>query len=643
MPPELTESDRALLKANGVDLPEVKAAAPPPLQDDGLTEADRVLLYNNGVKTPRLPAEEKRHMFSALDDPRGIWASFKDPGGNVADPNYGKEMPKPQDHSIGEALAYPSGLTGTAVMETLKRATSMGSEGVGSKDWNDALKGEAKSIPHSLEEHYGMNPLAANLIGLPAQAITDPFASIMTAGALKGVPKETNWLKVLKEGGVGNAFRQQVESSVPFGHTIGNRLEKAGKDIFVNSFRKVDNEISKKYSIGGQAFGNLLWNDGKPIVKGNLEDIGNQADAALKYTGEAVSGAREAAGAGQDIHLSPEFDDKSAAAMLGEKGFSAAPGSTRDGLNDWVDRTHEQASAGFDKMQQTMTQAQAKIKEAAQAGDIDGLRQAAELYNKAKKHSEMASKIMDAAGQMRDVLTRDPYEWAKQGIRGTPEERAKAISFLVDAVPDLAGPIQRYGKKLGIRGGTREKLLPVFDAMLDNLKEGPRGITDWQDVKTSLQDTAASAEMMGQSPYANNSKGQLPGKSLGAGFARSIGDVIDGMVTSRMGGDASYINSLKSAYRTQVKGNWPLKQMLATAGNRQPVTFLEMLAAAHAAGKAVAGNPLEIIGLAAAKANKEIGYNPAAGVAVGTKLKGIGRSNLFDNILHQALMNANRK
>lgn len=583
---DLSPEELAILQKNGI-------GAPSPQPSGSFSDEENAILQKNGIMpngpspasvSPK-PNDSPFGSFKKGGSGRTLWQDFLEPGGDS--PN------KPLDTGgVAQALGYPGGLTSTAVMEGLKRIASGGDKGVGAKEWQNALQGNASGIPQGLQG-MGMGPIASHVVGIPLQAITDPFASIMAGGASEAKPAAN----------VMSALKQQVQTAVPGGQAIGDLIQGSGKKIFQNAFRKTDSNLSTKYKMPAKTYSDLLWNKGKPLVGGSNEDIQQAATDLRKGVGSQIGDTISAAGGDQTFHLAPELEQNAQTSIAVKAGIPEAQAGDEASRITWI---------------------------------REELGRAADLPDPADR-----AKAIDKVATLAQSLDTDPYQHVKDLIANR-KTRQEGIDLLAESVPDLTNKIKDNAKHLG-NSNTRDGVLKVYNALIDDLAEGPRSLDALQSMKKSLQDVAAGSEPMGQNVYATTFKANQP-KSAAADFASGVGNHIDDIVDNRLntsGVTNDAWGALKKRYSILRKGELPTRQALGVTMSRTPVTWTDALAGILG-GTQIADHPAILPSLVGAKVAKELIYSPSFAVKAAKGLNAVGNTNLWDNMLRQEMLNSIR-
>lgn len=236
---------------------------------------------------------------------KGVWQTIKDSFSTDKDP---------EARAMLQSMAYPGGVIGNAGLEAIKRVASGGSEGLGAGEWEKTLQGDATPAPETLQKKFGMGKIGSHVAGLPYSVLTDPMGGIFAKG-LKAKPTIKMLEALLQQ-------RPNTGTVDALSQPLGSQLQKMGKKIFANPFRKVDAELATKYKNGGgnaHPFTDELWNEGNPSVGGFSKtnpEIGQEITGLRREAGKRIGDRIAEAGHDVEIDLAPKLQENANTAMI---------------------------------------------------------------------------------------------------------------------------------------------------------------------------------------------------------------------------------------------------------------------------------------------------------------------------------------
>jgi hypothetical protein len=499
--------------------------------------------------------------------------------------------PGASGRAMMQTMAYPSGLTATALSELGTRLTSLGKEGAGKEDWKNALKGRAKSVPENLENY---SPLVKYGVGIPAMLATDPLGGFMSGASYASKPA--------RAASVWNALKQVAPEGAETARIapIGGAIRKAGERAYKAVFRGADKNV-KAYRgadhLPDDAFSSMMWNDGDPLVGGFSKSNQQVADQATTVRHQLWDRLKSMWEGVPDIDLAPAVtkDAQEAGQMAAQKEAAR--------LHQFADKLDE---AGHADAASTLRN---------QATDEDFL---AQVARKAEDDHVFGLKneIMD-------------------GLKRGRNSREDTVAKLKELAPDFADDIDENARRFVT--GDRQAAEEWFTKFLDDVVAGPRSVDDTHALGVAYSRKASGSEPMQTNIYKKETTKFSPKNVSAAKSKKTIDEIIENAIDEAGGPAAGGLQTAKDAYKVARRGELGLMKTAKKADNA-PVASQAMVFGLLEGLK----HPIHAVATLGAKGAGLLQKSPRFGTGTGMLLNNLGKSNAWDNLARKAMIEAYR-
>jgi hypothetical protein len=513
--------------------------------------------------------------------------------------------PTVKSNSFAPALGWAGGMVSTGIDEVLNRVKTKGAEGAGGENWNAARKGGARGMPEVLQERAGMSPTMSMLVGLPIQAVTDPFSSLGMGAMVGKMPKTSVW----------SAMKQNVGQNIPFANAISSGLEKGAKFSYRQPWRAVEKEM-ESYADADRY---NRWEFADTLMDHGVKGSARKQKAAIE---DLRKGAREKymeATEGYRADMAPEVTQEAAAAGNEHAAKSIA-------------RIKKAAA------QKAEAQAAAKIDEAKAAGVVFSPEEEAAALEKftgeyvarnAMSAEDEATLAKEFFEEGEDAFKAQLKSKLNASFAGEANARAKAVQQLRALLPEqFSNEISQLAKKLD--GPEREVALKSISDMINTGLSGEKKLADIVDTASEFGMKAAGSDQLSSNVYKTTAK-----KSTAKASASKTGSNTKDFIREQMSPEdlATFENERRN-YGLWARGKKAAVTVLDNSLSRPLLTGTDLGLMATGAL-----SPWALAVPAAKKISDISRYYPQVTSQVGLGLRGMSKTNLWDNILREAILN----
>lgn len=541
-------------------------------------ESDRVPLSLFGLPLGSIAAPDKRKSW-----------------GQTLTNSFTKE--DPGSKTLSQSLGFLGGATRTAARELINRVSSLGQEGAGAEDWKRTLKGDAPPTSEILKRH-GYEGLIPSAVGMVTDAAADPLASVMAGAQLEKPLAQSAW----------SAMKMQANAANPLAPLgpVAAGLRGAGRRVFRLPFSGVDAEIATKYK------GSLA----RPSIPGVLEEVADGRPSNWQGGMEMTSPP-----------VAADNPDRLYSDWLWNNGQPKTGGFSKPNAEIGQDLTRLKNEAGVKLGDMRSAEGLPDINLAPdlRKNAMDAQMEKLGLGGDPDQAASQLLAIIGKGGKTPEV--KDELQWVSDSLRGSKSEREAAISLMKESAPALADVIERNGRNLAF-SQERDAALGSLDAILSDLGEGARSVSDTAKLATSYRHAAQGSSAFQGNQYqkgARYNEGKLADKATG----ESIADIADHAVVDTTGNAPEY-NATKRDYALAARGEVPGIRAVKKAIERQPLSKLDMLM--------MLARPDKLAAWAGAKAGQTLETSPRIATGTGMALNKLGSTSLWDTILRQKMM-----